>query len=683
MGALLKQRPSKREFNWKRRSGGGEGGCGDGCGGGGGGSQRNDATDRTAVNGSCGGGGGGSAAAASSGAGGSVGTVVGSADASWGLVVVSTDTQGEVLGELEDSGSWQSVDLTPLPPLDRGCSSGGDNTPPRSRGGGASIAWADGSDTDGSRSGREQTSRSPNTRRGIRSRLKLGGLFGGGGGSIGGSNGGPPFGPPPGSAGSRSPEPPLSAAAEAARRTLALTNLDEEHDGDGGCGGNGGTAGGRNGGGNGGGNGSGGGGSGGSMERVPGLYAALLASADATDEDDMKGIRGSKRISFADIEKDIHRTLRMENVAALRNVLRVLSLSLPDVGYCQGMNFLCRKVLQTVHGSEENAYWILLGMMHRFRLRGLYVPGMPGLQARFFQLRRLMRWHLPELYERFEVMDITPNLYATPWFVTLLSDGSLLPEAEIVRAWDLLFLHAGSPAEQWAVVFRIVLELLARAAPRLLHAGFDECVQRLMSLPFAQLCGGPGSASGGVSGSVGGGGGSSDSPSGGGSGARSGGGSGGKSGGGSGGRSGGASGSSSGGGSNSGSGSSSSGGGGSSGEAGGGLSGGSGGGGGGFNGDNSNDSSISSGGPGMGGGGASGCIGSDIVSSGNGSCEAGNSGGRGVVGNDSGGNASSRLAELLAKAAARFEMSVPMTVQLTMLHDEWEDLSPDDRGWAA
>ena len=39
------------------------------------------------------------------------------------------------------------------------------------------------------------------------------------------------------------------------------------------------------------------------LERVPGLYAALLSSTDAMDENDITGVRGPKQSCFVDIEK--------------------------------------------------------------------------------------------------------------------------------------------------------------------------------------------------------------------------------------------------------------------------------------------------------------------------------------------------------------------------------------------
>lgn len=40
-------------------------------------------------------------------------------------------------------------------------------------------------------------------------------------------------------------------------------------------------------------------------------------------------------------------------------------------------------------------------------------------------------WHLPDLYEHFEACGVQTNLFATSWFVTLLSDGGMLPDDEV------------------------------------------------------------------------------------------------------------------------------------------------------------------------------------------------------------------------------------------------------------
>lgn len=47
----------------------------------------------------------------------------------------------------------------------------------------------------------------------------------------------------------------------------------------------------------------------------------------------------------------------------------------------QGMNFVCRSLLQ-VYPKEEEAFWVFVGMLQRFGMRKLYCPGMPLLRLR-------------------------------------------------------------------------------------------------------------------------------------------------------------------------------------------------------------------------------------------------------------------------------------------------------------
>lgn len=53
------------------------------------------------------------------------------------------------------------------------------------------------------------------------------------------------------------------------------------------------------------------------------------------------------------------------------------------------MNFVCRSLLQ-VYQDEEEAFWVFVGMLQRFRLRELYCPGMPLLRLRCVREQDIM-----------------------------------------------------------------------------------------------------------------------------------------------------------------------------------------------------------------------------------------------------------------------------------------------------
>jgi hypothetical protein len=81
--------------------------------------------------------------------------------------------------------------------------------------------------------------------------------------------------------------------------------------------------------------------------------------------------------------KDVHRTLihygsfatEEEAHHVLANVLLAYASHDPQVGYCQGMNFVAAFLLTKM--TEENAYWTLYTVMTRpqYRLRLFYLPG--------------------------------------------------------------------------------------------------------------------------------------------------------------------------------------------------------------------------------------------------------------------------------------------------------------------
>ena len=52
-------------------------------------------------------------------------------------------------------------------------------------------------------------------------------------------------------------------------------------------------------------------------------------------------------------------------VKQLTNVLQAYSVKKPEVGYCQGMNFLVQRLL-SVGMTEEEAFWTLVMMIENY-----------------------------------------------------------------------------------------------------------------------------------------------------------------------------------------------------------------------------------------------------------------------------------------------------------------------------
>ena len=214
------------------------------------------------------------------------------------------------------------------------------------------------------------------------------------------------------------------------------------------------------------------------LERVPGLYGALVGGAGRSRE---------TAALWEEIDLDVARTVERRSDVARRltRLLRAVAAFFPRLGYCQGLNYVGRFVLQACGGDDEGAFWLMAAALSRFDIAKLYEPGMARVHLCYYQFERLARAHLPRLASHLEALQVTPDLYATSWIITLFTDGSLLPFAGVCRVWDALWVRDGDPSEQWALIFRVILWALHLCSFELLALDdFESCLTFLHRLPF-------------------------------------------------------------------------------------------------------------------------------------------------------------------------------------------------------
>uniref|UniRef100_A0A7N6AYG9 TBC1 domain family member 4 n=1 Tax=Anabas testudineus TaxID=64144 RepID=A0A7N6AYG9_ANATE len=136
---------------------------------------------------------------------------------------------------------------------------------------------------------------------------------------------------------------------------------------------------------------------------------------------------------------------------SLYNLLKAYSLLDTEVGYCQGISFVAGVLL--LHMSEEQAFDTLKFLMYDLGIRRQYRPDMVSLQIQMYQLSRLLHDYHHELYNHFEEHEISPSLYAAPWFLTLFA--SQFPLGFVSRIFDFVFVQGTE------VIFKVALCLLS------------------------------------------------------------------------------------------------------------------------------------------------------------------------------------------------------------------------------
>lgn len=144
---------------------------------------------------------------------------------------------------------------------------------------------------------------------------------------------------------------------------------------------------------------------------------------------------------------------------SLFNLLKAYSLLDAEVGYCQGLSFVAGVLL--LHMSELQAFDMIKHMLFCLGFRDQYRPNMVALQVQLYQLSRLIFDNLYDIHVHFERHDVSPALYAAPWFLTLFSSQFHL--GFVSRLFDLIFLQG------MEAVFKVSLLLLTTFRDHLLR----------------------------------------------------------------------------------------------------------------------------------------------------------------------------------------------------------------------
>lgn len=79
------------------------------------------------------------------------------------------------------------------------------------------------------------------------------------------------------------------------------------------------------------------------------------------------------------------------------------------------------RVPEYLQCEEEDAFNLLKHLMFRRKMRANYLPDMKQFQLQLYQLSRLVRDHIPDLYKWLDQNEVSPTLYAAPWILTVFS----------------------------------------------------------------------------------------------------------------------------------------------------------------------------------------------------------------------------------------------------------------------
>jgi len=199
---------------------------------------------------------------------------------------------------------------------------------------------------------------------------------------------------------------------------------------------------------------------------VPGLYNKLI---------------GKPSIHIGQINVDIPRTFGRwsteDKKNSLRRVLVAYSNYRPEIGYCQGMNYIVSGILEALLGREELAFWLFERMLDP--LRSLFCERMEGyfLTLRMFDAG--IKRYTPALYDRFKRAGIHISTFIQVYLHSLFSYPPI-SRRFCYLVWDhyILELHTG---KRFEFLFRLTLTIIRTYKKKIINLKPPDAVAFLKS----------------------------------------------------------------------------------------------------------------------------------------------------------------------------------------------------------
>ena len=172
------------------------------------------------------------------------------------------------------------------------------------------------------------------------------------------------------------------------------------------------------------------------------------------------------------IMRDIHRTFPAHEFfkesggvgqESLYRISKAYSIYDSEVGYCQGQSFLIAALLLQM--PEEQAFGVLVKVMHRWGLRDMFKENFEQLQLRLYQLDRLIETNMPDLWQHFADSGIESHMYASQWFLTIFT--AKFPLFLVFRVLDCFLLFG------FDSIFQVALGILKVSKKDLLLLDFE------------------------------------------------------------------------------------------------------------------------------------------------------------------------------------------------------------------
>ena len=176
---------------------------------------------------------------------------------------------------------------------------------------------------------------------------------------------------------------------------------------------------------------------------------------------------------------DVNRTYfikeQKEKREIIKNILCSLIYIYPNIGYCQGMNFICQFLLEATK-DEVKTFDIFSAILSKTKYGNLITDEFSLMKKYFYVFERLIYLYLPELSILLKQNNVLPSYYISPWFITLFTHSFVENQTKLLlRIFDLFILDG------WIAIIKIGLMLLKHYQKILIEMNFEELLNFLIN----------------------------------------------------------------------------------------------------------------------------------------------------------------------------------------------------------
>ena len=186
-------------------------------------------------------------------------------------------------------------------------------------------------------------------------------------------------------------------------------------------------------------------------------------------------IKNLKDVIVLDVNRTYFSESQDEKRETIKNILFCLLYTYPNIGYCQGMNFICQFLLE-VTKEEEKAFNIFSAILNKTKYGDLIKDDFYLMKKYFYVFERLINIYLPELSTLLKQNNVLPSYYISPWFITLFTHSFIGNQTKLMlHIFDLFILDG------WNCIIKIGLMLLKYYQKGLFEMNFEELLNFLIN----------------------------------------------------------------------------------------------------------------------------------------------------------------------------------------------------------